>query len=258
MMSWLRFVSDVTRVLVGIGIVCLCCRRLGGSRWESCKRMGDYDGALRWARWMSLGYPSARILCEQALTLCQAGRLAEAERYCRRGLARSREDSGAIHRRLLGVLRFALLDAGRYDEAERSFISAIRAGDQSGCGQSGLAEILLVQGVEPAKALGYATQAVDLSRHRAAGFAHWAHFANQAWALALLGRAEEAREALAQAINQSAPTASGNAERRWRIGMTLLAMQRTGEACTHFQLGKNADPRGKYGHRCADLLRKWQ
>jgi hypothetical protein len=48
------------------------------------------------------------------------------------------------------------------------------------------------------------------------------------------------------------------APRGWRAGMASLAMQQTEEACQHFQLGKNADPRGKYGKRCAEMLRKSQ
>jgi tetratricopeptide (TPR) repeat protein len=228
--------------------------RLGASLSDACKRKGDYDGALRWLRWTSLGHPSVQTLCNEGLTLCQAGRLAEAEGFCRRGLALSA--GGATYPRLHAVLGFVLMDRGRYDEAERSFQRAIQAGDQSGGSHSGLAELLLVQGLETEEALAYANQAIELSQRRTVGRVHWAHYVNRAWALALLGRSEEARESLALAMSQPAPRASGSAERDWRAGMALLAMQQPEEACKHFRSGKDADPRGKYGHRCAELLRK--
>ena len=44
----------------------------------------------------------------------------------------------------------------------------------------------------------------------------------------------------------------------WRAGMTMAAMQQPEEAWKHFEMGHKADPRGKYGRRCAELLRKWE
>ncbi|MGB7761444.1 MAG: tetratricopeptide repeat protein [Bryobacteraceae bacterium] len=229
---------------------------LGSIVSDARKRAGDYDGALRCLRWTSLGHPSPRVLCNEGLTLCQAGRLKEAERCCRRGLAKLK--SGSSYPRLHGVLGYVLLDSGRYDEAEQSFRHAIGEGDKTGASHAGLAELLLVQGVETEKSLAYTRQGIELAQGRPGGRVHWAHYANQAWALGLLGRGEEARESLTLALRkpERGLSASAIAERHWRAGMALLAMQEPAEARKHFRMGKDADPRGKYGHRCKELLRK--
>jgi tetratricopeptide (TPR) repeat protein len=228
---------------------------LGAVLSSSRKRKGDYEGALRWLRWTSLGNPSAPVLCDEGLTLCQAGRLVEAERLCRTGLAMLQARPGYPRVRLYAVLGFVLMDRGRYAEAEQSFQRAIKEGDQTGNSLSGLAELMLVQGAETEKALAYAGQAIELAQI-SLGRVHWAHYANRAWALALLGRAAEARESLDLALQQPTLGATATAESHWRAGMALLAMQQPEEACKHFRLGKDIDPRGKYGHRCAELLRK--
>jgi len=220
-------------------------------------RKGDYEGALHCLRWTSLGNPTVFCLHAEGLTLSQFGHLAEAERRYRRALAMVQSGARYPRERLHACLGFVLLDGGRYDEAEQSFQRAIEAGDRTGNSQSGLAEALLAKGVEPDKALAYINQAIELVGRRVGGRL-WPFYQVQAWALASLARNEEARETLARAL--SAPegdlTASGKAEREWRAGMALLAMQQTEEACKHFRSGKDADPRGKYGHRCKELLRR--
>jgi len=228
---------------------------LGWTLSRSRMRADDYDGALRWLRWTSFGMPGVKLLCDEGLILCQAGRLAEAERVCRKGLAKLKDDSA--YPRLRGVLGFVFLDGGHYGEAEQSFQCAIEAGEQTGSSYSGLAELALVQGAEAEKALAYTAQGIARAQRLPGGRVHWAHHMNQAWALALLGRDDEARESLALALGDPAPvsSASGVAERHWRAGLALLALRQTEEARKHFRMGKDADPRGKYGRRCKELLR---
>jgi tetratricopeptide (TPR) repeat protein len=218
-------------------------------------KVGDYDGALRRARSFSLGVPNAASLHREGLILTLAGRAAEAEQRYRKALGMLRSDSRYPRERLHASLGSALLDLGRYGEAERCFHDAIEAGDVTGNSQDGLAELRVVQGQEAEAALDYSRQAIERARRREGRPVPGPYHANQAWALALLGRSEEARAPLAEAVRDQLSLPSGIAGLHWRAGMALLAMNQPAEARQHFQIGRDADPRGKYGRRCAEQLR---
>jgi tetratricopeptide (TPR) repeat protein len=149
------------------------------------------------------------------------------------------------------------MDLGRFDEAEQCFHHAIESGDHTGNSQDGLAEIRLIQGIEPETALSYAGQAIQHAKRRGKQISG-AYFAHQAWALALLGRVDEARDTLVLALSAPQANPHGTASLHWRAGMVLLAMQQTEEAKGHFHAGHDVDPRGKYGVRCLELLQKYQ
>ena len=216
---------------------------------------GDYDGALRIARWVSLGFPNPLLLHREGLTLSLAGRLSEAEQRYRKALEMA---AGSKYRveRLHACLGNVLVDRGRYDQAEQCFQRAIKAGDVTGSAQAGLAELRLAQGVEAEKALDYAGQAIEHAKRRPGKPVPGTFCADEAWALALLGRGEEAREALAQAMRVPETSVFGRAEMHWRAGMALAAMQQPEEAWKHFEMGHKADPRGKYGRRCQEQLHR--
>jgi tetratricopeptide (TPR) repeat protein len=220
---------------------------------KSKMQAGDYDGALRIARWVSLGFPNPLLLHREALTLAFADRPAEAERCYRKALGMMRSYPAYPWERLHASLGYALIDLARYDEAEQCFHRAIEAGDLTGNSQDGLAELRLVQGLEAEKALDYASQAIEHAKRRPDKPIPGAYQAHRAWALALMGRGDEAREALAQALRAPVPNARG-ASLHWLAGMALVAMQQPEEARQHFQMGHDLDPRGKYGRRCGEHL----
>jgi tetratricopeptide (TPR) repeat protein len=217
---------------------------------------GDYNGALRRVRWTSLGIPNVMCLHNQGLILSLGGRLTEAETRYRKAIGMLKSDSRYHRERLHACLGFVLMDQRRFSEAEQCFERAIAMGDVTGSSQDGLAELRLVRGVDAERALAYANQAIEHAKRRAKGLIAGAgsFYAHQAWALALLGRNEDARESLDEALRIPAPPAGGTAELRWRAGMVLLAMNQPAEARLHFQIGRDADPRGKYGRRCAERL----
>jgi hypothetical protein len=94
-------------------------------------------------------------------------------------------------------------------------------------------------------------------------------WALRAWALALLGRQQEARQGIEKAVDSVTAALAGTpkyykttpldcpdhhtavrlgvSETRWTIGMALLAMQDTVEAGVHFRVASDTDPKGKYG-----------
>jgi tetratricopeptide (TPR) repeat protein len=221
---------------------------------NSKMQAGDYDGALRTVRWVSLGFPNPLLLHRQALTLSFAGRPAEAERCYRKALGMMESHSAYQRERLYASLGYVLIDLARYDEAEQCFHRAIEMGDLTGNSQDGLAELRLVQGVEAEKALDYASQAIEHAKRRPDGRVSGGYHAHRAWALGLLGRGEEAREPLAQSLRKPKENSFEIASQHWRAGMALMAMQEPGEARKHFQMGRDADPRGKYGRRCGEHL----
>ena len=221
---------------------------------KSKMQVGDYDGALRMAHRVSLGFPNVTALHNEALILALAGRPTETELCYRKALGKVRSDSVYPRERLHASLGFALIDLARYDEAEACFHRAIEVGDLTGNSQDGLAELRLVQGVEAEKALDYASQAIEHAKRRPDKRIPGAYHAHRAWALGLLGRGEEAREPLAQSLREPKETSFGIANQHWLAGMALVAMQQPEEARKHFQTGHDADPRGKYGHRCGAHL----
>ena len=230
----------------GVFAVILCKGRM---------RAGDYDGALRIVRWVSLGFPNPLLLHREALTLAFADRPAEAERCYRQALGMARSNPKYNWERLHASLGYTLIDLARYEEAEQCFHRAIEAGDETGNSQDGLAELRLMQGMEAGKALDYVNQAMEHAKRRSDGSIPEGYHAHRAWALALLGRSEEAREPLALALRVPKDTAFGGASQHWLVGMALTAMQQPAEARVHFQIGHDLDRRGKYGRRCGDRLR---
>jgi tetratricopeptide (TPR) repeat protein len=217
--------------------------------------VGDYDGALGITRWVSLGFPNPLLLHREALTLSFADRPAEAERCYRKALGMMQSHPAYQWERLYASLGYVLIDLARYDQAEQCFHRAIELGDVTGNSQDGLAELRLVQGVEAEKALDYAGQAMEHAKRRPDGRIPGAYYAHRAWALGLLGRGEEGREPLAQSLREPNEKAFGSASQQWIAGMALVAMQHPEEARKHFQMGRDADPRGKYGRRCKEQLR---
>ena len=237
-------------VLAVVAALLYQARGVIGAVWADTKvRAGDYEGALRRLHWASLGSPNPVLCHKEGLILALAGRPAEAEPCFRKALSLVQAGFAYPRQRLLASQGFALIDLARYDEAEQCFHRAIEAGDETGNSQDGLAELRLVRGVEAEKALDYACQAIEHAKRRADGRIPGSYYALQAWALGLLGRGEEAREALRALV----PNAHG-ASLHWRAGMALLAMGQADEARAHFQKGHDLDPRGKYGRRCADRL----
>lgn len=221
---------------------------------DSKMRAGDYQGGLRRLRFASLGIPNAVTLHKEGLILSLAGRPAEAEICYRKALNMVGSASAYPRHRLLAALGYALIDLARYDEAEQSFQRAIEAGDETGNSQDGLAESRVVRGVDVDKALAFTGQAIEHAKGCADGRVPGAYYALRARALALLGRATEVDEALAEAERVPEPNPRASASLHWRAGMARVTLQQTEEARRHFRLACDLDPRGKYGSRSRQYL----
>ena len=172
-----------------------------------------------------------------------AGR--HAELLFRKALAEARGTAPEFRSRALCGLGFALSDLGRYEESERCLESAISMGDKMGSARVGIAELLLLQGKEPEKALALLEAAMKI---KTSGQALQERMANKAWALALMGRQQEMQEAMATALREINPSLRPvAASAHWRIGKALVAVQRAAEAMDHFRTASQADPQGHNG-----------
>ena len=232
-----------------------------------------------------IGSPKDFRLKRKGLDLLLAGSPVEAERCFREALALGTKIFDADRVRLLVCLGEALIDQGRYKEAEDCVAKALEIGDPTGSGQESMADVLILQKKNPEKALEYADQALRFLSHPASrqyGDAWYevqfqlyeaTTWGRKAQALVLLGQRVEAKQAVERAIrivegskdalakampqtNLLATIILGNRRQRmkallisathWQIGQALLDLGDTTRAAEHFRIVRDADLMGKY------------
>jgi len=221
-------------------------------------RVGDYDRALRWIGRLRFGCPSGQLFRMEGITHGMAGRPAEAERCYREALARSCDSPRSERAGLLGCLAESLEHQDRLEESMKCRQASIDMGDNIlGSARHGLAELLLKQGTDPQRALELTDEAMRVAKGQAAPKVAPARWATRAWALAVLGRRQEAEQAIAQAMLLRREThAALFASTRIKVGMALLAMDQPANAIEQFRAALEADPQGKYGARAQQLIKQ--
>ena len=220
-----------------------------------------------------------------------AGRPGEAEKYFRRSLAML-DPSDQV--RPLVCLADALMDQGRYEESKKYLVRAIGLGDATGSGQGSMADLLLLTGADPQKALDMADQALELTTRTSRqdiyfkvgvrnDLRHARYWARRAQALAQLHRRAEARQAIDRAsrlvkaaheeAQQTKPRTpilaklilggrlahSRNlalATAHWKIGLAFLAIDDPSKAIDHFRITRDTDRRGKYRNLARQELKR--
>jgi tetratricopeptide (TPR) repeat protein len=225
---------------------------------------GDYDRAMRWIGRLKFGRPNVTLLRLEGFIHALANRPAEAERCYRlafvkgyaalTSLVNPRSDRAG----LLDSLGESLGDQRRYEEAQKCLQASIEMGDtNSGSSRVDLAELLLEQGNEPLKALELVDEALRIAKGRIAARVEPWHLATRAWALALLGRRQEAEQAIDRVLHLRRETyAALFANTRLNVGMALLAMDQPQRAIEHFRAANQADPKGKYGARALQQIQQ--
>jgi len=219
-----------------------------------------------------------------------SGHASEAEVLFREALALT---DGADQVRPMVCLVDSLMDQGRYQESKEFLLTALDLGDSSGSGQGTMADLLLLTGEDPNKAIEFSRQALELGAGRrnrdiyfggdVAGTLRNAKcLARTAHAFAQMGNETKAREALGRAT-QMAADAQAEAEHtrprnpmvvwlvigdrrvanhrdlvfatlHWRIGLAYLSLGDRRRAVDHFQITQRADRRGKYRRLAAKQL----
>jgi tetratricopeptide (TPR) repeat protein len=206
-----------------------------------------------------LGWPStglSELLRVDALFY--SGKAQEAETILR-GMVET--EHGANHKTLaFEHLGRVLLAQGRYNDAKRAFEAAAKLMPSRSAAYAGLAEVRLLQGVEPVQALADAERALELHRaslaERKTARERLAIIrGNQAWALAAVGRSVESRQAIEAGAREMAPDYMPEAAGfYWRAGMAMLAIENSAAAAGHFRRAAELDPEGYYGRLAAKHL----
>jgi len=224
-------------------------------------RSADYDESLRRID-STPGLKTAPYdeLFFKGTVLSLAGRQAEAEALLRDGLVKADGQNRGAQAMLLENLGDVLLRQGRYAEADAAYAGSTEILPDRGNAYGGRAEVLLRQGQDPQRALKLVDQAIGLKRATFLGRRIDRHvlgemWANQAWALARLGRHAEADAALEQAFQDT--------DRRFKPGLAaineraghllLLRGDRSG-AIKRWLAAREIDPQGVAGRMAVRAL----
>jgi tetratricopeptide (TPR) repeat protein len=206
-----------------------------------------------------LGWP-ATGLCKlgRADALFFSGRARDAEPILRElSETESRVGGKALAFEDLGRV---LMAQSRYEDAKRAFEAAAKLMPARSAASSGLAELRLLQDLDPAQALEDAERALRLHRgsllERKAAKERLATIrGNQAWALARLGRGAESQQAIEAGAREMdlhhLPEVAGF---YWRAGMAMLAIENVTAAAGHFRRAAELDSEGYYGKLAAQHL----
>jgi tetratricopeptide (TPR) repeat protein len=190
-----------------------------------------------------------------------AGRHEEAVRVLRESLEEGQKNTIASQGLALENLGYALLHLGRYDEATQAFEASSAIDPKRGGPYSGLAEVLLFQGIRPDRALELAEQArqykcASASNRALDRYMLGEMWANCAWAQAMLGR-YEALESLERAFREGdhnfKPVLAGI---HYRAAHVFHARGERGAVAEHLGKAVQIDPRGMYGVLAAQALER--
>lgn len=246
-----KWMGDPVLWLLGGSVAVIWYRTFATKFLNSASRRGDYDGALKIVRRIYFYNPDGgQASLVRGFVLLLAGRFGEAEEALRRAVATLRSRAAQAH--ALEHLGDALLEQGRYNEAQRSYEAALHA--LPGCRRPyrGMAELMLRQGHDPVRALECVENIVGPSgpsrnRWTVNGNSTDDYWALKAWALAELGHGAEAAQAVAQAIrstNRKSQTDLAATCRR--LGLAMRAAGRPAEAEDYLKQARDADPHGRW------------
>lgn len=240
-------------IAVALFAVLIFCARQMLPLWlaRAPLRAGDYQTALRRLGILKrLRLRSPNLLHMTGTVLMFAGQDREAEEVLRHCLSqRLTPPQRGLY---LVNLGYVLLGQKRYDEARQAYEEAIRCRPKGAVAYSSLAEVYLQQGIQPERALQLLDQGIRLkeaSEQQARIDPHIFGylFANRAWALFLLDRADEADAALEQAQRYTTVASRpGAAGVHCHIAQALAAGNRESEAMEHFRQACQIEPQGRY------------
>jgi tetratricopeptide (TPR) repeat protein len=237
--------------------------------------------------WVEFRVDGELMQRKTGLDLLVAGKPEEAETYFRKALEQESTLPQANRVRLLVCLADALQDQDRYQEAQGYLETALALGDETGSGYGSMADILLLQGNDPKRAIAMAEEAARLNLERirkdrgdrlAEAMAQVRLLARQAQARAQMGQRVEAEDAMQDAVRmldpelkepeRGSPNAAevvfGRAPNEfanllkayscWLVGRALAAMNQDREAAQYFRKSCELDAKGKF-RRMAERMR---
>ncbi len=221
----------------------------------------EYDNAMSRARLIEkLSILPGFYLNLHGVILLWASRYEEARQTFEQSIGEQRKETMGAGSAALENIGCALAWQGKYDEAIKMFEGSISISAEQAMVYSDLAEALLYQGADLPRALELTERAWKnyqasfearwLSRYQAGQIS-----AVRAWALARLGRYQEAEETLARAFGVAdrsfKPVLAGINLRAGYVALVRADNQRAKE---YFAQGQQLDPNGHYGRRCLQAM----
>lgn len=232
------------------------------SKWiESPLRRGEYDRAIgRVRRVEEFSIIPRFYLNRHGVILLYSGRLEEARKIFEEAIVGQRNDGKPAGAMELANIGSVLKCQGKYEEAIKMFEGSIAISQGQAMVYSDLAEALLYKGVDLPLALdlterAWKNQQASLESRWLSSHQGGQILANRAWALAKLGRHQEADETLMRAFavadKSFTPVLAGI---HLRAGYVMLARGERSRADEYFTQGHRLDPQGHYGRLCAKEL----
>jgi tetratricopeptide (TPR) repeat protein len=211
---------------------------------------GDYREAMTRLQSLSFGLPSRHMMLLQTVVLALGGLPEEAEAICRRALGTG---TAKADRFALDCLAGVLMDLGRFDEARKCLAEAIALDSEFDLACIDWAELLLLEGGDPERALEFVDRAAaappSAAIHCVGRQTDAEIFAVRGWALAAMGKRKDAEVSVQRALNcvdqKCRPVVAGV---YWRIGRALETAGERNAAMTHLRNAAMLDPQGKYGN----------
>jgi hypothetical protein len=252
-------------LLMGIGVFALVFLPIGwdvllGEYVRRPLRRLDYARALAHALQLEKWIRSSTW---KSIVLLNMGRPEEAETAIRESNTRLRR-SLLFADSFLGWrqenLGYALTEQNRYTEAATAFEDGLAFDLKDSDRLTALAEVYMRQGIEPQRALDLTDRSL---KHKQPAIINRLFMrnsigelrANRAWALALAGRYQEAREALEQAFKEYDKSCRlSAASMYWRAGHVMKLRGDERAAREHFARAVDIDRNGNYGRMARQIL----
>lgn len=205
-------------------------------------RRSDFEGALKVVRRLHFfHWDGGTVLLRRGHLLLSAGRFAEAEMALRRAVAALRARKSQAF--ALEALGDALMEQGRYEEAQRSYEAALHAVPGFDRPYRGMAEMLLRQGREAVRALEYVERLGGTGRRGINRGMIDDYWGLKTWALAELGRGAEVQQAAAEAARvMDTKSRPDVAAVNRRLGLAMRALERDAEAERYLRAARDAGP----------------
>jgi tetratricopeptide (TPR) repeat protein len=237
--------------------------------------------------WVEFRVESEVLQRKAGLDLLIAGQPVEAEAHFRKAMEQEATLPQEDRVRLLVCLADALQDQDRYEEAQGYLETALALGDETGSGYGSMADILLLQGNDPKRAIEMAEEAARMNLERlrkdkgdrlGEAMAQVRLRARRAQALAQMGQRYDAEDAMQEALRlldpelqeaesgspRAAEVVFGRAPNEfanllkayscWLAGRALAAMEQDREAAQYFRKSCELDAKGKF-RRMAERMR---
>lgn len=220
-------------------------------------RRGDYEASLEATEGLRNDGEITSPYCYfRGSNLAHLGRLEEAEIWLRRSIAIREETKEMRHLAIsFSTLGHAMLQACRYDEAQKCFERSIRCFPARSSGYRSMAEMYLRRGTRPDEAVRFARLAIEKDRADRALSAEMRklnlgeNLATLAWATAVESHSgSEVSQLVVEAVASVGSTNVGSAAQvQYHSGFAFAELGDVQTSTAHYEEAAKLDPHGSWG-----------